>query len=243
MTGRWRALWRLFAIQGAWNYERMLGIGMGYAAEPMLEDLKSADPARHADAVVRSSEFFNSHPYLAGVALGAIVRAEYDALPGPQILRLRTALCSPLGALGDRFFWAGLVPACVGLALVLLTAGLTGPALAGLLIVYNGIRLATAVWGLATGLGAGPKVGAAIGDSWLPRAAETIGPVAGFSIGVAIPMVAGWYLRAAGLQVLWVLALAALGVLLSWRFGAVATSPRFGLVTIGLGLLLAWGLR
>ena len=30
--------------------------------------------------------------------------------PAPQIARLRTALCSPLGALGDELFWAGLVP-------------------------------------------------------------------------------------------------------------------------------------
>jgi len=243
MTGRWRALWRLFAVQGAWNYERMLGIGMGYAAEPMLEDLKSADPARHAEAAVRSAEFFNSHPYLAGLALGAVVRAEYDGLPGAQILRLRTALCSPLGALGDRFFWAGLVPACVGLALVFLTAGFIGPALAGLLILYNGIRVGTAVWGLATGLRSGSKVGAAIGRSWLPRAAEAIGPVAGLTMGIAIPLVAGWYLRGAGVQIAGVLGLAALGVWLSWRFGNVATSPRFGLVTIVVGLLLAWGLH
>ena len=31
-------------------------------------------------------------------------------VPGAQIQRLRTALCSPLGALGDQLFWAGLVP-------------------------------------------------------------------------------------------------------------------------------------
>ena len=82
MTGGWRALLRLFAVQGTWNYERMLGVGMGYAAEPLLEDLKTVDPVRHSEAVVRSTEFFNCHPNLAGLALGAVVRAEYDALPG-----------------------------------------------------------------------------------------------------------------------------------------------------------------
>ena len=30
MTGRWRALLRLYAVQGTWNYERMLGVGMGF---------------------------------------------------------------------------------------------------------------------------------------------------------------------------------------------------------------------
>ena len=41
MTGGWRAWLRLLAVQGTWNYERMLGVGMGYAAEPLLEDLKT----------------------------------------------------------------------------------------------------------------------------------------------------------------------------------------------------------
>ena len=39
MTGRLRALWRLLGVQAAWNYERMQGIGMGHAAEPVLEEL------------------------------------------------------------------------------------------------------------------------------------------------------------------------------------------------------------
>ena len=62
MNGGWRALLRLFAVQGTWNYERMLGVGMGYAAEPLLEDLKTVDPVRHGEAVVRSAEFFNCNP-------------------------------------------------------------------------------------------------------------------------------------------------------------------------------------
>ena len=123
MNRRLRALLRLFAVQGTWNYERMLGVGMGYAAEPLLEDLKAVDPVRHGEAVVRSAEFFNCHPNLAGLALGATARAEYEAVAGPQIVRLRTALCSPLGSMGDQLFWAGLVPALVGITLVAVMLG------------------------------------------------------------------------------------------------------------------------
>ena len=96
---------------------------MGYAAEPLLEDLKAVDPVRHGEAVVRSAEFFNCHPNLAGLALGATARAEYEAVAGPQIVRLRTALCSPLGSMGDQLFWAGLVPALVGITLVSVMLG------------------------------------------------------------------------------------------------------------------------
>src|SRR6185503_17489808 len=81
VTGGWHALLRLLAVQGTWNYERMLGVGMGYAAEPLLEDLKTVDPVRHGEAVVRSAEFFNCNPNLAGLALGATARAEYEAVP------------------------------------------------------------------------------------------------------------------------------------------------------------------
>ena len=37
-----RSLLRLFTVQGSWNYERMQGIGMGVAEEPLLRDLQAA---------------------------------------------------------------------------------------------------------------------------------------------------------------------------------------------------------
>jgi PTS system mannose-specific IID component len=235
VTGRWRTLLRLLAVQGTWNYERMLGVGMGYAAEPLLEDLKTVDPVRHGEAVVRSAEFFNCNPNLAGLALGATARAEYEDVPGPQIARLRTALCSPLGALGDDLFWAGLVPALVGLTIAAVVLGAGWRAIVWFLVLYNLIRLATGVWALRTGLAAGMRVGAAIGASWVPRAVARIGPVAGACVGFAVPLAAGWYLRGFG----WggaggALAIAATGAAMSRWFGPSLTSVRFALLAMGL---------
>jgi mannose PTS system EIID component len=241
MTGRLRALLRLFAVQGTWNYERMLGVGMGYAAEPLLEDLKTVDPVRHGEAVVRSAEFFNCNPNLAGLALGATARAEYEAVPGAQIARLRTALCSPLGALGDELFWSGLVPTLVGLALVAVALGAGWWAIAGFLALYNLIRLATAVWALRTGLDAGMRVGAAISGSWIPRAVARIGPLAGGSLGLAIPVVAGWYLHGFGWAgAIGALAVAAVGAAVTRWFGPSLTSVRFALLAMGLLLFFRW---
>ncbi len=239
MTGGWRATIRLLALQGTWNYERMLGVGMGYAAEPLLEDLKTVDPVRHSEAVVRSTEFFNCNPNLAGLALGATVRAEYEAVPGAQIARLRTALCSPLGALGDELFWAGMVPALVGAALAAVVLGAGWRAIAALLVIYNVFRIATGVWALRTGYGSGMKVGAAIGASWVPGAVAKIGPVAGFTIGLAIPLVAGWFLRHFGWTAgIGAVALAAVGVAVTRWFGPTLTSVRFTLVAMLLLILL-----
>jgi PTS system mannose-specific IID component len=193
--GRTRAFLRLFAVQGDWNYERMLGVGMGYAAEPLLDEIRVRDPMRHTEAAVRSAEFFNCNPNLAGLALGALARAERDGVPGEQVSRLRTALCGPLGALGDRLFWAGVVPALSALAIAAVVLGARGWAVLGFLVAYNTLRIATAWWALGTGLHEGLAVGGAVGRSWLPRAAERIGPVAGFAVGLAIPLAARWLLR------------------------------------------------
>ena len=241
MSGGWRALLRLYAIQGTWNYERMLGVGMGYAAEPLLEDLKTVDPVRHGEAVVRSAEFFNCNPNLAGLALGATARAEYEAVPGTQIARLRTALCSPLGAIGDELFWAGLVPLLVGLALVAVVLGAGWWAVIGLLVLYNLARLGTAVWALRTGLEAGMRVGAAISGSWIPRAVARVGPIAGASIGLAVPVVAGWYLHGFGWTgAVGALAVAAVGAAVTRWFGPTLTSVRFALLAMALLLFFRW---
>jgi PTS system mannose-specific IID component len=235
---RFQALLRLFAVQGTWNYERMLGVGMGYAAEPLLEDLKAVDPVRHGEAVVRSAEFFNCHPNLAGLALGATTRAEYEGVPGPQIVRLRTALCSPLGSMGDQLFWAGLVPSLIGFTLVAVVLGAGTWGILLFLLAYNAVRVWTAYWSLQTGMASGMKVGSAIGNSWLPRALEWAGPTAGFALGLALPVVAVWYLRGFG----WTAAIGAAGVgvagvaLTRW-FGPGLTSVRFALMALILLLL------
>jgi PTS system mannose-specific IID component len=236
-----RAFLRLFAIQGDWNYERMLGIGMGYAAEPLLDELRTRDPARHTAAVVRSAEFFNCNPNLAGLALGALVRAEQDGVPAEQVSRLRTALCGPLGAIGDRLFWAGVVPALSALAIVALVLGANAWAVTGFLLAYNALRIATAWWSLRTGLREGLQVGGAVGRSWLPRAAERVGPVAGFAVGLAVPLAGRWLVQglalpAAALAVF----LAVGGVALSRWGGTHYSAVRYALVV--LSLLTAGGM-
>jgi PTS system mannose-specific IID component len=242
-TGTLRAFFRLWTVQGAWNYERMTGVGLGFAAEPLLEDLKSADPVRHAEASVRSAEYFNSHPYLAGLALGALVRAEYDQVPGAQIARLRAALASPLGALGDQVFWAGLVPATIAVAMMGVVGGWGIWAVALSLLIYNAVRVGTGIWALRTGLASGTRVGAALGESWLPRTAPGVGYAAGALAGMALPLVVDWLLalepQSAHLLMIGTIAVAVVAV---WRLSPTVTSVRFGLAAIGLAALVAWGL-
>lgn len=242
-SGRLRAFFRLFAVQGAWNYERLTGIGMGYAAQPLLEDLKLSDPGRHAEALVRSAEYFNSHPYLAGAALGALVRSEYDLVPGAQISRLRTALTSPLGALGDQLFWVGLAPATVAAAGLAVVLDLGIWTIVAILAAYNLVRVATSWWALGIGLRSGMRLGAALGESWLPGATARAGVLAGALVGALLPVAAGWLLEGQGGPGL-ATALLTLGLGLgaTWALGPRITAVRFGLGALGAALLLAWGL-
>jgi len=239
VKGQARALVRLLAVQGAWSYERMIGVGMGYAAEPLLRDLDAVEPARLPEATARSAEFFNCHPYLAGLALGACARAEYEGAPGPLIVRLRTALCSPLGALGDQFFWAGLVPIVMSMALAAIALGSGGAVLAALVVAYNVVRVLVTRWALRTGLQSGMQVGTAISASWLPKAVVRVAVPAGFATGLAVPLVCAWLVAPSGARALGAGLVACAGALALLRWGGARwTSLRVGLAAAVAILLL-----
>jgi len=144
---------RLLAIQGSWNYEILLGNGIGFCLEPALRLLPEGIHSDHfKQALARESKYFNAHPYLASVAVGALARAELDGEPPERIERFRTALCGPLGSVGDRLVWAGWLPFCSLLALAVFGLG-GGPVLVlcVFLGLYNLGHCGLRLWGLRTG--------------------------------------------------------------------------------------------
>ena len=164
------ALLRLFAVQGSWNYERMIGLGAGVAEEPLLRGLLSeGNGTAYRDAVARGAHFFNAHPYLVGLAVGAAARAEVEHAPPEQIERLRAALTGPLGSLGDRLVWAGWLPLTIGLALVAVGLGAGLRAVAAFLVVYNVGHVALRWWALRAGWKHGVNVVTALRSPFLQR--------------------------------------------------------------------------
>ena len=195
MPGFRSALVRLFTMQAAFTYERMLGVGFAFAAEPLLRQLgrrEGGAPAYRA-ALTRQARFFNAHPYLAALAVGATARAETDGVSPERIERLRSALIGPLGSLGDRLIWAGWLPACaaIGLLLVACSAGLW--AVVVFLLLYNVMHVWLRVWGLREGWRAGVGVAAALASPGLQRALQVVAPLAALAVGTALPAVLGWY--------------------------------------------------
>ncbi|MGH7720638.1 MAG: PTS system mannose/fructose/sorbose family transporter subunit IID, partial [Gemmatimonadaceae bacterium] len=57
---------RLLAVQGSWNYESLLGTGIGFCTEPALREMAGGVEGKaYHEALARESRYFNAHPYLA----------------------------------------------------------------------------------------------------------------------------------------------------------------------------------
>ena len=239
-----RSLLRLFTVQGSWNYERMQGIGIGVAEEELLRDLRTeggADGVAYRAAVARGARFFNAHPYLCGLAVGAAARAEHDGVPPEQVERLRTALCGPLGSLGDRLVWAGWLPFTSGLALIGVALGLGLPAILGFVVIYNVGHVALRWWALRAGWTYGAGVARALREPLLQRATALSGPAMALVIGAALPLVAQ-YLSSAffGWARVALAGVVAGGFALLWWQRARLTGLRLGLALLAIAALAGW---
>ena len=181
---------RLLAVQGSWNYETLMGTGIGFAMEPALRRLPGGlnGPAYRA-ALARESRYFNAHPYLAGVAVGALTRAELDGVDPVRIERFRTALAGPLGSVGDRLVWASWLPFCSLIALCVYGAGGSPLEVVGtFLLLYNLGHFSLRAWGLRVGLSRGLNVASALGNPILRRGPQYIGSAAALVSGLALPL-------------------------------------------------------
>lgn len=193
-----RVFGRLFLLQASWNYERMQGVGFAHAAEPAIRDLAGgADGERYRELLGRHAQFFNSHPYFAGLAIGASLRAERDGEPPERIARLRGALCSPLGSLGDRLIWAGWLPACAAIGLMAFAFGARAWAALLFLALYNVVHVACRAWALRAGWREGMMVAAALGHPLIRGASRVAGPVAAVLVGAVLPVALAWQVRGA----------------------------------------------
>lgn len=190
MATRLAILLRLFAVQGAWNYEILLGNGIGFCVEPALRLLpggRDGEPYRRA--LARQSAYFNAHPYLAAVAVGALARTELDGEQPARIERFRTALCGPLGSVGDRLVWASWLPFCSLASLAVF--GLGASALAVILtflLLYNAGHVALRVWGLEVGWRRGMRVATALGNPVLRQGPQYVARAAALVGGLAVPL-------------------------------------------------------
>ncbi|RJP21493.1 MAG: PTS mannose transporter subunit IID [Deltaproteobacteria bacterium] len=151
-----RSVWlRQFLIQGCWNFEGMQNVGFAYAILPALREFYSGRPEEALKAVKRHLEFFNTHPAMGGVILGAAVRHEERVAAGEADPRaigaFKVGLMGSLGAIGDAFFWGALRPvASAAGAILALVHPMAG--IAVLLVLYNATHLPVRFRGFRAGM-------------------------------------------------------------------------------------------
>jgi mannose/fructose/N-acetylgalactosamine-specific phosphotransferase system component IID len=111
-SSRYAALLQGLAVQAGFNYRGFQNLGFAAMMLPALRDLYP-EPEDLRTALRRHLDYFNSHPHVAGVAAGALMRdeqrrarGEAGALDDEAQVRLRRALGSLLGSVGDRLVWA-----------------------------------------------------------------------------------------------------------------------------------------
>ena len=244
LSTRVSVLLRSFTIQGSWNYRTMLGGGFAFAILPVLRRVYSG--AGLKEAVLRHTEHFNAHPYLAGLALGATAKLESERTDPQIVRRFKLAIKGPLGGLGDALVWAAWLPTTALLGLIAHFAGAPPWACVLIFLVpYNLGHLTLRLWGFNTGLTSGHDVGRVLRDAALGHRAELVRRVGAVLLGVLSgllctigpgPTARG--LRGEAFGPLW-LVLAAGAFALGLRGGARAWRPA-AIVVIGtvIGILV-----
>lgn len=240
--GIWLRMYlRLFAVQGSWNYESLLGNGVAFCMEPALRLLPGGMKGdRYSEALGRHARYFNAHPYLAGVAVGALTRAELDGVAPALIERFRTALGGPLGSVGDRLVWASWLPLCSLLALAAFGFG-ARPLLviAIFLVTYNLGHFSLRAWGLRVGFRKGLRVADALGHPVLRRGPQVVGSAAALLAGAAIPLAASRLIGDGRLLAAQIILVAILGGVVFARFGGRIEGWRFSLAILALFVLFS----
>lgn len=232
---------RLFAVQGSWNYETMLGNGIAFCSEPALRLLPGGiKGARYSEAIARQAGYFNAHPYLAGIAVGALTRAELDGVQPQMIERFRTALGGPLGSVGDRLVWASWLPLCSLVALGAYGLGARPLVVISIFLgIYNVGHFALRAWGLRVGFNRGLRVADALGHPLLRRGPQVVGMAAAVLAGITIPLAARNIIEGGRAISAVIIPLAMTGGLLLARFGDRVEGWRLSLVLLAVFVLMS----
>lgn len=185
-----RVLLRSLTVQGSWNYETLIGTGFAFTMLPVLRYLYPADAEAFRAALARHTEVFNSHPYLATVAVGAVSRLEAEGADPVIIQRFKSALRGSLGSIGDQLVWTAWKPATVMIGLALALAGAAWwLVLAVFLLTYNVLHFGLRAWGLRVGTACGLEVGRVLRDAPVQKIARRSGDLGalcgGFGLVVA----------------------------------------------------------
>ena len=236
-----RAFARAFLIQGSWNYHTMMGSGFAYALLPALRTLFRENPTALDAALRRHLEHFNAHPYLAGVALGAVLRLESEGEDPESVRRFKTAVRGPLGGMGDALVWASWLPAVSLLGLALYWLGAPGwVTVLGFLAIYNVGHVGLRAWSFKVGYDGGRGVARSLGAAALTLWTERVRASAALLLGLFVGAVLETEVGPDDAGPIW--AIAAASAFVGGLFGGNRVWRPAAVAVVGaVALLATWG--
>ena len=146
--------WRSFALQGAFNYERMQNVGYMYAMLPVIKKLYR-NKEDQAAAITRHLEIFNTTPAVVPTIMGISAAMEEENANNPafdvqSINADKASLMGPLAGIGDSIFWGTVRIIAAGIGVSIAKDGnLFGPLL--FLVLYNLPNILVRIFGLKLG--------------------------------------------------------------------------------------------
>ncbi|MEO0183608.1 MAG: PTS system mannose/fructose/sorbose family transporter subunit IID [candidate division WOR-3 bacterium] len=131
-------------LQTSWSFYSMQSLGF------FVTLFSSLDEEKKKLLLQNRRLFFNTHPYMAGFIIGAVLRALENDGDGEDIKKHITVSQSAFAAYGDMFFWQTLRPGLSILGVIIgLKYGIWGPIL--FLGIYNIIHLFFRFYGFIAG--------------------------------------------------------------------------------------------
>lgn len=160
----WSFLWRSWAIQASWNYERQMNMGFLWGIAPTLNKLysKPEDLEKKKAAYQRHMAFYNCTPQTSSFVLGLSASMEEQYAKDPSsidpesINAVKASLMGPLSGVGDSFFQGTIRILAFSLGITLARQGsILGPILAMIISIIP--SFAVTYWGGQFGYTAGKK--------------------------------------------------------------------------------------
>lgn len=149
-----QVFWRSFALQGAFNYERMQNLGYTYAMIPVIRKLyRNHD--EQVSALKRHLEMFNTTPVVAPAIMGISAAMEEQNANDPNfdetsINAVKASLMGPLAGIGDSLFWGTFRVIAAGIGISFAQQGnIFGPIL--FFLLYNIPNFLVKIFGLQFG--------------------------------------------------------------------------------------------
>ncbi|EEI85847.1 PTS system, mannose/fructose/sorbose family, IID component [Anaerococcus lactolyticus ATCC 51172] len=154
-----KVFWRSFALQGAFNYERMQNIGYMYSMLPVIKRVYKDNDVEETRAIQRHLEIFNTTPAVSPFIMGVSAAMEQENsinsdFNEESINAVKASLMGPLAGIGDSIFWGTLRVIAAGIGISFASQGnIVGPLI--FLLLYNIPHILVRVFGLKFGFDLG----------------------------------------------------------------------------------------